>query len=238
MAFAAGDQVGIGVELVCGVALRFFWELAQECIEIDAAQKAMRAKLDFGRKSRRLEEDQLFLFAKPGIGNQSIELPGMYADEFIFPQGNQLGGQGIDDKTVFKGRGFGCKLLFVDQMIGEVAVELVESFLIAGQTDVLLLGSVAEVDADHGMDAAFLRSTDKWKNPRRAVDIGECERIEFFTFRLSDQRFHRHRPVFEAEVRMAIEKHWRYELRSTKYGKAEIRFAKYVLRNKLPTEAR
>ena len=128
----------------------------------------------------------------------------MYADEFIFPQGNQLGWQGIDDKTVFKGRSFGGKLLFVYQMIGEVPVEFVESFLITGQADVLLLGSVAEVDAYHGMDAAFLRSTDKGKNPCRAIDVGEGEGIEFFTFRLSDQRFHRHRPVFEAEVRMAI----------------------------------
>jgi hypothetical protein len=36
-----------------------------------------------------------------------------------------------------------------------------------------------------------------------------------------DQRFHRHRPVFEAEVRMAVEKHWKYEVRATKYGRME-----------------
>ncbi len=110
----------------------------------------------------------------------------MYADEFIFPQGNQLWRQGIDDETVFKSRSFGRKLLFVNEMIGEMPVELVESFLIAGQADVLLLGSIAEVDADHGMDAAFLRSSDKGKNPCRTVDVGEGERIEFFY--LSPQR--------------------------------------------------
>jgi hypothetical protein len=74
------------------------------------------------------------------------------------------------------------------------------------------LGTIAEVDADHGMDTGFLRSTDKGENPCRAVDVREGEGIEFFTFRLSDQRFHRHRPVFEAEVRMAIEKHWKSEM--------------------------
>jgi hypothetical protein len=89
-----------------------------------------------------------------------------------------------------------------------MGIEFEKPLLIPSQTDVLLLHAVAEVDADHGMDAGFLRSADKRKNPRRTVDVREGEDVEFSAFRLSDERFHRHRPVFEAEVRMAVDEHF------------------------------
>ena len=116
--------------------------------------------------------------------------------------------QGIDHEAVCKRRSFGSKILLLNQVLRKVEVEFVEAFLIFGKSDVSLGSAVSEVDADHWMDAGFLRSPDKWENPGGTVDVCEGKGIKFFAFRLSDQCFHGHCPVFEAEVRVAVEEHF------------------------------
>jgi hypothetical protein len=57
------------------------------------------------------------------------------------------------------------------------------------------------------MYAYFLRSTDKRKHRRSAVDVGQRQRIQLPALRLLHQPLYREGAVFETEVGMAIEKH-------------------------------
>ena len=107
---------------------------------------------------------------------------------------------GIDDKAVVEGGRSLVKGDSLDAVLGKMLVEFEKSFLIAGQADVLLLDAIPKVDADDGMDAVFLRFPDKWEDARGGVDVCQCQGIELFALRFSNQCFHRHRPVFEAEV--------------------------------------
>ena len=168
----------------------------------------MRIEFQLGAEAGWLEQDELFLAAVPRGGEQSVELGGMHADVFIFPKGKCLLGKGIDHKAVFELGSPSLELPLMNQMVREVFVQLEKTLLIPRQSDVLLLHAIAEVDPDHGVDTSLLRGTDKRKNSGSAVDVREGEGVESFAFRLSDQRFHRHRPVFEAEVRMAVDEHF------------------------------
>ena len=53
--FAARHHIGIAIEAIGWIGLLFDGKLAQECVEIDAAQKSMCIKFQFGREVYRLE---------------------------------------------------------------------------------------------------------------------------------------------------------------------------------------
>ena len=107
---------------------------------------------------------------------------------------------GIDDKAVAEGGRSLVKGDFLDAVLGKMLVQFEKSLLIAGQADILLVDAISEVDADDGMDAVFLCFSDKGEDARGGVDVCQCECVEFLALGFSDQRLHRHRPVFEAEV--------------------------------------
>ena len=58
-----------------------------------------------------------------------------------------------------------------------------------------------------GWIPAFCAARMKGNAPAVQLISVRASESSFFALRLSDQRFHRHRPIFEAEVRVAIYKH-------------------------------
>lgn len=137
----------------------------------------------------------------------------VYTDEFIFPQGKVFLRERINNEAVGESWRTFFKRLFVYQMIGEVAIEFVEAFLILCQADVGLIAAIAEINTNYRMNTCLLRSADKRKNSRRTVDVGECKGIDPLGFRIRYQGLDRHRAVFEAEVGMAVGEHGHFERR-------------------------
>ncbi len=167
----------------------------------------MGTECQFGAESHRLQQHQLVFIPGPGGVLQLLDLGRMHTDKLIFQKSKILLRQGIDDKTMaelsssfFEGNPF-------DLMEGEMLVQLKETFLVFGQTDVLLLYAVAEVDADHGMDALLLGLPDKREYSCRTVNIGQRQGIKFLALRLRDKFSDRQAAVFKAEVGVAVEVH-------------------------------
>ena len=107
---------------------------------------------------------------------------------------------------------------FVHQVIGKMAVEFEEAFLIFCQSYVLLSAAIAEINTDDRVNPYTLSCPNERKYSCGTIDVCEGKCIQMSALCLIDERIYGQGAVLKAEVRVTVDKHI-FNIRC-----AEIRF--------------
>ena len=220
----AQPAVGVGGDLVGR-------QFGEEAIAVDGAEQSVGVVVALVAEAGRMEGHHAAARGALGVAlegqPEGAEFAGPDAHAFVGAQAAGLlpGGPrgaigrplrpprpGVDPHHTLEGRGAvrhpgGLASMAGVQQVGEEAAEPLVAVVVAGEADIALDRTVAEVDAEHGTHAILRGQPGEIRSAGGAVHVGEGQARHARRLRLGEEFLRAQDAVAEAEPRMGVQEH-------------------------------